>query len=91
MTVRMTDFPFTRGTPSMKSIATSAQTAEGTGSGWSRPPGHSPQVLGLVALAHLTAAHKFLDPRSILVDGEVSAQAEESLLDTFMAGAMRLC
>jgi hypothetical protein len=48
-------------------------------------------VLGLVALAHLTAAHKFLDPRSILVDGEVSAQVEESLLDTFMAGAMRLC
>jgi hypothetical protein len=38
-TVRMTDLPLTFGKPSMKSIAMSAQTADGTSRDWSRPAG----------------------------------------------------
>jgi hypothetical protein len=44
-TVRMTDFPWTLGSPSMKSIEMSAHTWDGTSSGCSRPAGGNVSVL----------------------------------------------
>lgn len=44
-TMRMTDLPLMRRTPSTKSIAMSAHTVDGIGNGWRRPPGRRCSVL----------------------------------------------
>jgi hypothetical protein len=51
-TVRMTDFPLTLGSPSMKSIEMSAHTWGGTSSGCSSPTGYNVLVLLRWQVAH---------------------------------------
>jgi hypothetical protein len=52
MTVRMTDFPLTLGSPSMKSIEMSAHTWDDTSSGCSSPAGYNVSVLLRRQVAH---------------------------------------
>lgn len=74
MTVRMTDFPWTLGRPSMKSVEMSAHT---------RLEGQH-----LVALACDASADKVLYKHTVAEDVEVVAQTDEGLLDPLVASRM---